>query len=161
MYEKIERLHDRQLVDDIDASLLPERLDLPVEIAEEGAIVEAKELGTDGDDEDGEAGEEDVDVTSAKKEKTAEDGLDEDGEGEGEGGDNGSESGSESGSGDVTGSEEGMDDDELAALQAEAGNEGEAIEDKGRRSRRSARSPNGISAETSGAGVGQAMDEDD
>lgn len=166
MYEKIERLHERIVVDDLDLKRLPDKIELPAEElmdeeAEQAAIVEGeatvRESSLDGEgevDEDevkerqGSSGprakrdrgiirdDDDDDDAAAGAKKTNASKEDDDEEEEDAGSDNDA-SGSEDS---AAQSDEDMDEDELAALQADAGEDAapEEEEEAGgrRRSRR-------------------------
>lgn len=51
MYEKIERLHERKIVDDMEESRLPDRVELPQEVAVE-AGEEEEEDDAEGEQEE-------------------------------------------------------------------------------------------------------------
>lgn len=141
MYEKIDRLHVRSTVDDMDPMRLPERIEIPVE---DDADVEDVEETADAehDDVDVHKDGEEIDTVAGPKADGQDQTADEE-EDQGQDGSNSEGDEDQSGSGsEGAQSDEEMDDDELAALQAEAGadaaQDDEAEGGGRRRSRRAA-----------------------
>ncbi|PWN36034.1 uncharacterized protein FA14DRAFT_51150 [Meira miltonrushii] len=148
MYEKIERLHERIVVDDLDLKRLPDKIELPAEEvmdeeAEQAAIAEGEAAVREGSaDGEGEADEEeakerqgssgprakrdrgvirdddDEDEGGGAAEAKKATTTNEDDDEEEDGGSDNDASGSEDS---AAQSDEDMDEDELAALQADAG----------------------------------------